>query len=170
MLKRPLTICFVLYFVLLLNGCGKSDKELWSNAQQNLKSGKTNEAINDFEKLVKNHPESPNASISLYEIANLYHSKVVKDITADESLKRGIIFYKRVYSEYPKSKEAPKALFMVGFIQANEQGRFDSATVSYKLFLEKYPNDEMASSAKTELDNMGVPPKEIIARKLESKK
>lgn len=170
MSKRLLTICFVFYIALLLNGCGKSDKELWSSAQQNLKDGKTNEAINDFEKLVKDHPESPNASKSLYEIANLYHSKVVKDITADESLQKGVIFYRRVYSEYPKSKEAPKALFMVGFIQANEQGRFDSATVSYKLFLEKYPNDEMASSAKTELDNMGVPPKEIIARKLETKK
>jgi hypothetical protein len=42
--------------------------------------------------------------------------------------------------------------------------KFDEATKSYKLFLEKYPNDPLAVSAKEELDNMGIPPEEILKR------
>lgn len=171
MFKYLLSVFIVLSFVFSLSGCAKkSEQELLSSAQKNIKDGKVAEAIADYDNLVKDYPKSPEAPKSLFEIAKIYHSKSVKNIQPGESLKRGINYYRKLYTEYPKSNEAPKAMFMVGFIQANEIGQFDSARSSYKLFLEKYPNNEMASSAQAELDNMGLTPQEILIRNSEAKK
>lgn len=171
MLRYLLSFCIVSVFTFILSGCAKkSEQELLNSARKNIKEGKVTEAIADYESLAKAYPQSPEAPKSLFEIAKLYHSKNVKNVYPDESLKKGILYYRRIYNQYPKSEEAPKALFMIGFIQSNDLGRFDSATVSYKLFLEKYPNNEMASSARAELDNMGLTPQEIIKKNMEVKK
>ncbi|MGE5680781.1 MAG: tetratricopeptide repeat protein [Bacillota bacterium] len=170
MLKNLLLLFVISVFAYTLNGCsGKSEKDLLDSAQNNIKNKKVTEAINDYEMIAKEYPKSETASKALFEIAKLYHSKSA-GIYPDESLKRGIRYYKRIYDEYPGSKEAPQALFMVGFIQANDFGQFDSAKAAYKLFLEKYPNNEMASSAKAELDNMGLTPQEILTKSAQAKK
>jgi TolA-binding protein len=70
----------------------------------------------------------------------------------------------QVYEKYPDSEEAPKSLFMSGFILANDLMLYDKATSSYNLFLEKYPSHPLAVSAKEELDNMGLSPEEILKR------
>ena len=53
---------------------------------------------------------------------------------------------------------------MAGYILANDLQKYDDATKSYKLFIEKYPGHPLASSAKQELDNMGLSPEEILKR------
>ena len=57
---------------------------------------------------------------------------------------------------------------MIGFIQANKLNQLDSARVSYTKFLELYPDTEMATSAESELENLGLTPDEILAKKIEN--
>jgi hypothetical protein len=59
---------------------------------------------------------------------------------------------------------------MAGFINANELKNFDEATSLYKQFLMEYPNNELASSAQAELDNMGLSPEEILQNNLANEK
>ena len=57
-------------------------------------------------------------------------------------------------------------LFMAGFVQANDLHDYDAASETYNLFLKTYPDHELATSAKEELDNMGLTPEEILKKNL----
>ncbi|MCU7494948.1 MAG: outer membrane protein assembly factor BamD [Ignavibacteria bacterium] len=163
--------CSIVLSGLLLTGCSKkSEQELYNAGVKNLQEGKYTEAIDNYESLVKDYPESPRAPKVLFEIGKLYQGKAVKNISATESLKKAVEYYHRIFKEYPKSAEAPSSLFMTGFIQANELHDFNAATASLKQFLASYPSHEMASSAQAELDNMGLSPDEILKKNLEAKK
>jgi TolA-binding protein len=53
---------------------------------------------------------------------------------------------------------------MLGFIYANELNNYEKAKIYYQKFLERYPNSELAISAKFELENLGRKPEEIIKK------
>ena len=84
----------------------------------------------------------------------MYHKNI-------RDLKNAIITYDEVVNDYPDSEQAPKALFSIGYIYANELGDNDSATTYYSQFLEKYPDHEMAPSVEFELKYLGKSLEEI---------
>ena len=55
---------------------------------------------------------------------------------------------------------------MSAFLYANEIGNLEFAREKYELFLEKYPEHEMAASAQPELDNLGISAEEILQKKI----
>jgi len=57
-------------------------------------------------------------------------------------------------------------LFMAGFVLANELNMYNEATETYNYFIEKFPEHELAASAKEELDNMGLTPEEILRKNI----
>ena len=71
-------------------------------------------------------------------------------------------YYKQVFDKYPNSKDASRALFMSAFIYANALNKYDEAKSIYKLFIIKYPKNELVTSAKEEIKNLGIPPDKII--------
>lgn len=162
---------FILFlFSVIFISCGKADNEYWYDAVQKMKDNKNEEAINIFGKLIEDHPESKFAPKALYETAKLYHSRKIKNLSLQESLNKAIEYYNKLVSDYPKSPDAPNALFMVGFIEANELSDYQAATRDFNLLISKYPDHELVSSAKSELDNMGVPPEEFLDNKLANQK
>ncbi|HEX2962506.1 MAG TPA: tetratricopeptide repeat protein [Ignavibacteriales bacterium] len=164
-------LCSVIITAILLTGCSKkSEQELFNAGQKDVQEGKYTEAVDAYETLVKDYPQSPRAPKVLFEIGKLYEGKTVKNVPETESLKKAVEYYSRIFKEYPKSAEASTALFMAGFIQANYLKDFNAATASFKQFLSSYPNHEMSPSAQAELDNMGLSPDEILKKKLEAKK
>ncbi len=154
--------------VFLIVGCSakKSDKELFDEAQQNLKQDKIPEAVMAFEELIGDHSDSELAPEALSQLAGLYQNKLIKSISEKENLEKAIELFKKLYQEYPKSSFAPSGLFMAGFINANELNNYDEATRLYKQFLQDYPDDELAASAQAELDNMGLTPEEILMKNM----
>jgi N-acetylmuramoyl-L-alanine amidase len=154
--------------IFLIVGCSakKSDKELFDEAQQNLKQDKIPEAVMAFEELITDHSDSELAPEALSQLAGLYQNKLIKSISEKENLEKAIELFKKLYQEYPKSSFAPSGLFMAGFINANELNNFDEATKLYEQFLKEYPNDELAASAQAELDNMGLTPEEILMKNM----
>jgi len=160
-------LVIILLTVFFLMSCGtESDQDLYESAKENIKSSELINALADFRKLVDNFPESKYSAEVNFEIGKLYHSKVDKNLTDEQSFMQAISYYESVYLNFPDDLNAPNALFMSAFLYANEIGNLDIAREKYELFLEKYPDNEMAASAQAELDNLGVSAEEILQKKL----
>lgn len=157
-----------LFILLILFGCGskKSAEELLTEANTNLKNNKVPEAVLLFEEIINEYPESDKVPEVLSQLASIYQNKMLKNLSDTESLEKAVSFFRRIFDDYPESSYAPTGLFMSGFVLANELNYYDRATETYKLFLEKYPNHELAASAKEEVVNMGLSPEEILKKNL----
>ncbi len=163
---KYLILSFFFTGVLFFNGCSsKSADDYMKTAKENVKQKNISEAINNYESVIQEFPESPQAPDALFQVATLYQNKMVKNISDIESYKKAEEIFRKVYNKYPDDKKAPMALFLSGFILANDLRNFQSATNTYNLFLEKYPKHELASSAKEELSNMGLSPDQILQKK-----
>lgn len=89
----------------------------------------------------------------LFEQAKKYQeeSKFVEAVTSYEELVR----------KYPRSRQAPQCLFMLGYLYANHMNDLDKARNAYQSFLEKYPNDPLVKDARWELNHLGQDVNEI---------
>ena len=83
----------------------------------------------------------------LFILAQTYQSEG-KDKEAVES-------YKKLVKKFPDGENHRIAVFLAGFIYANNLKEYDKAGEYYKMFLEEYPNDSLAFYAQFELDNLG---------------
>ena len=70
--------------------------------------------------------------------------------------------------KYPDFEMTPMAMFIKGFVYENMIGDLQNAEVTYRQFIEKYPNNPMVEDVKSTLENLGLSPEELI-RKFESK-
>lgn len=150
--------------ILFLAGCGKNEKDQFEEANRLVQEKKYSEAITAFEKVVKDFPTGENAPKASYEMAKLYQAGLIPGVDQIATQQKAVDYYQKVFVDYPKSELAPSALFMSGFIQANTLGKYHEATITYKKFLEVFPKSEFADDARSELDNMGLSPEEIIAK------
>ncbi len=159
---------FVFLFALVIMvGCGTADdQDLYESAKEKIENEEYIDALADFRKLVDNFPKSKYRSEVYFELGKLYHGKIDKNLTEEQSYQEAIKYYESVFTNFPDDTNAPNALFMTAFLYANELGKLDSARENYQNFLSKYPEHEMAASAKAELDNLGVSAEEILQRKL----
>ncbi len=65
--------------------------------------------------------------------------------------------YQEIVDRYPESEHAPKAMFMVGFVNAEELKNFSSADRAFTRVLKEYPDSEVAESAEYMLETMNKP-------------
>lgn len=164
-MKKINGIIFLYLITVLLIGCSsKSDQDYYNEAQLKIKEMKFTEAAKEFEMLAEEYPQSEMAPKAVFEIAKLYHAQLIPGLNKEESFIKAVKFYKRVYEKFSSTKEAENALFMAGFIQANELNMLDSAKINYELFLDKFPESQMAVSVRLELDNLGLRPEEILKK------
>ncbi len=157
---------YFVFFTLFLffYGCGKTEKDQFEEANRLVQEKKYAEAKTAFENIVKEFPAGETAPRAVYEIAKLYQAGLITGLDQTASQQKAVDYFQKVFVDYPKSEIAPSALFMSGFIQANMLSKYQEATITYKKFLEVFPNSEFADDAKAELDNMGLSPEEIIAK------
>jgi TolA-binding protein len=164
MIKKLL---FVIIISLTFFACSKtSDKDYMKMASEKEKEGKISEALSDYSNLVAEYPESELASEAIIKQASLYHENKVENVNQIEALNKAADLFITVSEKYPETEQAPRSLFMAGFIYANDIQDFTKAKAVYNLFLQKYPDDELADDAKEELDNMGLTPEEILKKKI----
>jgi TolA-binding protein len=158
----------IILTLLLFFGCStkKTDKELFDEAKKNLTEQNIPEAVSSFDELLIEYPESNLAPEALSELATIYQNKQVKNISEEENLNKSVELFIRLHDDYPSSEYAPSGLFMAGFIYANELQNFEAAKAIYQQFLNEYPEDELAASAKAELDFMGLSPEEILQKNM----
>ena len=161
---RFIIVLFFTAFAFL--GCSKkSGEDYLKSADEKFKNNKALEAVSDYETFVKEYPKDEKVPEALTKLASIYQNKMVKTLSAKESLEKAANTYRQVFDNFPNSTQAPTSLFMSAFILANELQRYHTAEVTYQLFLQKYPNHELANSAREELSNLGLSPEQILKKK-----
>ncbi len=156
-----------LLFIVLVFACSQnSDKEIYTQAKQHLARQEFKIAVNNLKEILASYPNGKYAFKAALEIAKVYHAHAIKSIPTNESLKIAVDYYKRANSIDPKAPEAPKALFLAAFIEANQLNKLNDARATYEKFIRMYPESEMTKSAKKEIENLGVPPEKIIEKNL----
>jgi len=63
--------------------------------------------------------------------------------------------FKKIIEYYPEGENAPKATFMIGYINANNTKNLDEAKKYYEMFIKKYPKNDLVDDAKYELETLG---------------
>lgn len=65
--------------------------------------------------------------------------------------------FQEIVDKFPQDKAAPQAMFMVGFVYAEEIQDRVMADRTFTALIEKYPESEMAKTARWMLDNLDEP-------------
>jgi outer membrane protein assembly factor BamD (BamD/ComL family) len=118
---QPIRMAWLLSIVVVLSVslfCSKTltEEELFTQAQAQLNGNNPAEAVQSYEEIIENYPESENRS---------------------------------------------KAVFMLGFLHANELNDTETARIFYTQMLREYPDHELIESVNFELANLGRPIAEI---------
>ena len=66
--------------------------------------------------------------------------------------------------KYPDFEMTPMAMFIKGFVYENMIGDLQNAEMTYRQFIEKYPNSPMVEDVKATLENLGLTPEELIRK------
>lgn len=75
---------------------------------------------------------------------------------------KSMTLYDWILDEYPDHERSPTVLFIKGFMLEQEFRQTEEARAIYEEFLAKYPDDQMANSAKFLLENLGKSDEEIL--------
>jgi TolA-binding protein len=157
--------------ILTLSACSSNkDKELYDSASAMYKANNFTGAVTQYQKLIDEYPNGKYTEDSYLALAGIYQMGKISNINKTDAAKMAIEYYQKFYKEFPNSDKAPKALFMIGFMRANDLAQYDSARIAYNEFLSKYPKHDLAESVKAELQNLGKTPDEIIQEKISSSK
>lgn len=163
---------------LILIGCTKkSDQYYMDLGNTSLNQKNYAGAASAFSSLVTIYPSSELAPDAIFKMATLYQNQLIKTeagnntpLTREQSLKKASDLFRNVFDKYSQSPNAPKALFLSGFILSNDLKDYADATATFNLFLKQFPQNELASSVKEELNNMGLTPEEILLNKKTAQK
>lgn len=102
-------------------------------------------------------PNAAEASERLFKAGELYYANL-------QEPQKGIELFDRLLVNYPKSDRAPDALFQQAYIYHNHLKDNEQAEAQYRKFLELYPDHDLAPYAQFEIDNLGVPPNELLKK------
>lgn len=112
-------------------------------------------AIEMYEEVVDKFTTSEYAESSLVRLSVIYNNDM-------KDARKAIDSYRRLYTLFPNSTQAPTMIFLAAFIYNNELHNIDSAKILYETFLQRYPEHELAASAKFEIQNLGKDPGEAL--------
>ncbi len=87
--------------------------------------------------------------------------QLAKEFMDQQNWNDAEINFEKICKEYPKGEHYSRAIFMIGYINANHTRNYEKARKYYNDFLEKFPDDELSVAAKYELENMGKSPDEL---------
>ncbi|MER3525023.1 MAG: hypothetical protein C4326_13480 [Ignavibacteria bacterium] len=153
---KGVTSLTIMAVLTLSAGCSKpSPEEYAARATAAINERTFNVAIEEYEKLVADHPHTPQAEEALYAIAKIYSDELKK-------FPQAIATYNRYLDLYPQGKYAPIAIFLSAYLYHNELNDLTNAKIMYERFLASYPQHEMAPSAEFELKNLGRKPEELL--------
>ncbi len=68
-----------------------------------------------------------------------------------------IAAFQQIIDKFPQDQYAPQAMFMIGFVYAEELKDFTMADRTFTELITKYPESEMAQTARWMLDNLEKP-------------
>ncbi len=109
--------------------------------------------VDASEAAVMAQPNLPAAPEYLHRAAET--ARTLRDIP------KAITLYDWVIERYPQHPRGSTSLFLKAFTYDNDLKDYENARIYYEEFLEKYPNNEFAESAKFLLENLGKSDEEL---------
>ena len=89
------------------------------------------------------------------KLAEEEYYKKAQEAYGEQKFAEAVENFKDLVDNYPDSKHQAEALFLLGFINANDIKNFDEAKKYYERFLEKFPEHDLADDAEYELKTLG---------------
>lgn len=127
---------------------------LWQNSMRDMKSGKPDLAISEFQDYLKAYGTTDYAPSAQFNIGQIHYSQ--------GNLAAAIADFDAVIERYPANQRTPDAFFMKGKSLV-QSGQRDKGVQEYRTLIEKYPRSDLAASAKAELRRLGLiaPPRPV---------
>lgn len=145
-------------FILLacvMASCGQlSDEELWSRAEASKNTGNWDSTLQVCNRILEEYPDGAYAGWARFGIAESYRFKNMPREALDN--------YKLFYEQHPNMQPSAVSLFLIASIYHNNILRSDSAIYYYQRFLQRYPNHDLAPTAKIELEMVRQHPPELL--------
>ena len=129
-------------------------RELYADTTGRIDYRMANELVQSAEIYALLLPEADDAPELLYQAGQIAGSVRASNKTIELN--------RRVYERYPDHPRASRALFLTAFAYDNDLNDHAAARPLYEQFLERYPDDEFAESARFQLRNLGKSADEII--------
>lgn len=82
--------------------------------------------------------------------------------TSVETPQKAIEIADVLIEKYPDFEMTPMAMFIKGFVYENKLGDLQNAEMTYRQFIEKYPDNPMAADVEASIKNIGIPLDELI--------
>jgi tol-pal system protein YbgF len=120
---------------------------LYSNANNDYSTGKSDLAIDDFNEFLRFYPDDPFAANAQYYIGQIHYSQKKYDLAKTD--------FDAVLERYPESKVTPDAYFMKG-MALKTLARRDAAAEQFRTVVRKYPHSDRAPEAQEQLRAMGL--------------
>jgi outer membrane protein assembly factor BamD (BamD/ComL family) len=140
----------------LVGGCSKQSPEQFYAAAEQLAAepAKRLEARAQFDEFLSRYAGHPLTPQVLKQLAMLDQQ--------DGKIDLAISRYEQLLRRFPQSDQADEAQFMIAFISEEYLKDFDRARQAYQAVIDKYPNSELAASARRLLPNVGRDPEEWV--------
>jgi len=100
------------------------------------------------------NPNTDQAAQYLYKAAEVSRSI--------RTFPKTLTIYDWMISDYPNYSKTPTVVFLKGFLLDNELKNLDLAKQSYEVFIDRYPEHELASHVKFLIENLGKTDEEIL--------
>lgn len=114
----------------------------------------SNRVVMLSEEFYNNFPDNENVPEALFKAGEIANGMGKYDVA--------IKHWTRTWAKYPESTRASDALFLTGFTYDNDLINHKEAEKMYNLFLEKYPNSELAVQVEFLRDMLGKSDEELI--------
>ena len=176
------TAVFFCFLFLVIGGCAqKSPEELYAIATEAHEAGQIDKALNNFEKIAEQYPDSRYAFKAQFMTSYLSSDTTEKDMAStdlayqeyffneaqqlqiDGKFEEAVEYYQKFLKEYPTNEEyAYKAQFMIGFIYNESLKDTAMARLAFKKVLTDYPENDLSDDARWMIDNLNRGPEEVI--------
>jgi len=115
-----------------------------------------NQAGTNIGLFVKKYPQDSLTPIFLFELALLLEKQ--------QNYEKALKTLQDIYTSYPASMAASKAVFFEGFLYANVLRQLDKAKKTYQYYLDNYSavDSKVTHDVQLELQNLGKSPEEIL--------
>jgi len=124
----------------------EEQQALYNEAFEILKSGKYEQAVDAFQKVIDANPRGSWASSAFFWQGETYY--VQRDYNAAAKS------YAELIERYPDSNRVPDATLKLGYI-AQEQDRIEDARARFNAVIDQYPDSQAAGLAKQRLGRLG---------------
>jgi TolA-binding protein len=133
-----------------------NESRLFNDSTKMLDPRIAGETLLQYQKYSESYPEDTASAGYLFKAADLAHGM--------RKSRDAIRLYKDFIFKYPQHAKVAASYFLMAFVYDNDLHQTDTAKIYYREFLEKFPNHQLAPSAKASLDQieLGLTDEELV--------